>query len=331
MGYYKLFIYTLSIILTAGSTDVAETGVMRTRDVPSQEFNSIIDGLKYTGKQVVEVIIPEEPHVKDLSLARFNYKKGIELFNYMDYDAAVVKFKRANEIFYTSLTDEQVVHQLLDSLFHLGAIYTFSGNNSAAEKTFLSILEISPDFKPDEKRFPPRITDRFKEVKNRHTLHEHVVTICSPEHDVVLDGSTMLNPPVTLSLRQGIHTLSSSSGYRAIFRVDRTVLIYAGRIPGGGNSYPEQELAGLLNNCPLKEIIMVSKPGEELVIHHYNNTTVEDNPIQPMAQKEIKKPFYKKWWFWTGAGLIAGGGAGIYFATESHRKPEEGNSIVIKW
>lgn len=53
-------------------------------------------------------------------------------------------------------------------------------------------------------------------------------------------------------------------------------------------------------------------------------------PAAPPVEQPPDRPFYARWWFWTGIGVVAaGGGFGVYEATRPHGPPSTNLGNIV--
>ncbi len=328
------------MLLNPGITSGIETGIIRGRNADKEEIDSIIQGLSLTGREVQELVLPEEVKAENLKLAEMHYRRGIELYDNMRFDESENHLKKAINLFYKTLAYPAARKNLVNAMFYLSAIQILSGTEREAEKNFFSILELDENFEPDRIKFSPKIIDKFKMAKNKMpALPQYAIYICSPYPELTIDGTISLKPPLMINLKRGRHTFANQNeNYFAEINVNKNIMIYAGKINEDKiselNSDGAQELAVRLGGlCGLKEIIFVEKNGGELLIKNYtvNNRFNNSEIINTTVEKKPDKPIYKKWWFWTGVGVLAGGGAGIYMLRDNSKDKNDSGSVVVKW
>lgn len=328
------------MLLNPGITSGIETGIIRGRNADREEIDSIIQGLSLTGRESREVVLPKEAKAENLELAAMHYSKGVELYDYMRFEESENHLKKAINLFYKAIAYPVARKNLVNALFYLSSIHCLTGKDKEAEKNFFSILELDENFEPDRIKFSPKIIEKFKMAKNnRPALPQYAIYICSPYPELTIDGTISLKPPLMINLKRGRHTfVYEGENYFAEINVTKNIMIYAEKINENEiselNSDMAQELAEKLGKlCGLKEIIFVEKNGNDLVIKNYatNNRFNNSDITNTTVEKKTDKPFYKKWWFWTGVGVLAGGGASIYMLRDKSGDKNDSGSVVVKW
>ncbi len=331
---FFVFIIALELLLHPGITYGIETGIIKGQNARQNDVDGIIRGLRFAGREAIEITFPDEVNPENIEMAKRNYRRGIELYDSMRFLESENHLKKAVQLFYRALAYPEARQNLENALFYLGAIHVLSEKSREAEQDFLSLLQLNENFRPDFLKFSPKITKSFTRIKKNTTsapLYE--VYICSAYPEVIIDGSIHLNPPRRINLKRGWHTIvHESAGYFSTINLTGNITIYAEKI---NHNEPSAELASRIGMaCGFKEIIYVDKSGDDVVVKNYNL----DNPTNFITTsprdrtEELKKPFYKKWWFWTGIGFIAGGSVGLYLLIEnSGDKNSSSSSVVVKW
>lgn len=328
------------MLLNPGITSGIETGIIRGRNANKEDLDAIIQGLSFAGRDAQEILLPKEVKAENIEMAEMHYAKGVELYDYMKFEDSENHLKKAIYLFYKALAYPAARKNVVNALFYLSAIHSITGKDTDAEKDFFSILELNENFEPDRIKFSPKIIEKFKTAKNnRPALPQYAIYICSPYSELTIDGTISVKPPLPINLKRGRHTLVyEGEKYFADVNLTKNVLIYAGKINENDisvfNSDGGRELAERIGGlCGLKEIIFVEKSGSELVIknHSLNNEFNDSDIVNTNAEKKLNKPFYKKWWFWTGIGVIAGSGVSIYMLTDNTGDKNDSGKVVVKW
>ncbi len=336
---FIIFIIALELLLHPEISHGTDTGIIRGKNAGQEDVDGIIQGLRFAGREAIEITFPQEASPENIDKAMMHYRRGIELYDNMKFLESENHLKKAVQLFYRALPYPEARRNLENALFFLGAIHVISQKPREAERDFLSLIELNENFRPDALKFPPKITEGFARIKkNAPPVPQYELYICSPYSEVIIDGS-YLNPPVRLNLKRGRHTIvNESAGYFSTVNLTGNATIYAEKINpdefSPSSSDRTSELASrIARACGFKEIIYVDRFGNEVVVKNYSTdktanliTTSQDET------EELRKPFYRKWWFWTGIGLIGGGGAGIYLLIEKGRdENNNSSSVVLKW
>lgn len=318
-----------SSILVNSSPALAETGVILGENATKEDLEELIQGISLTGKRGVEVIITEEREGSP-TLARNYYEKGVELFDLMKFSEAEENLKSSAKEILKQLPLPGNWQLLQSALFYLGAIYLLTERHKLAEKAFTRLLSINEEFEPDRTRFPPRILNGFNEAKGKFVPPRgYNVLICSEFDQVRLDDKVDIKTPLRIEMRQGKHIVQNpAKGYFATFEIKNNAIIFAGRI----NMKSEGDLRRILSLCGLDELLMIERKGTELSVQTLRHEEIQkSSTTQTITTEVAEKPFYKRWWFWTGVGVVAGGGATILFITDNNRDKGEPSSVVVKW
>lgn len=335
---YLTCILSIIILLNPVISAGIETGIIR-GNAKEEEIESVISGLNLLGRDAVEIRFPEISKAVDIEEAKLHLSKGIEFYNYMKFDSAENHLKKAINLFYEGLAYPGVREELENALFYLGALQIIRGKESNAQRTFSALIELNENFEPDFKKFPPKIIEKYKIVKNKHkSPPEYDAYICSPYPELTIDGLITVKPQTLIKLKRGKHTIvNENEKFFSSITINGNSSIYAGRIesgalsglPGSENSEVVQRIRNL---CGMKEIIYVENSGAGLVTKNYSLNKQSDIQIENGSyEPELKRPFYKKWWFWTGIGVIAGSGVSIYMLTNRTGDKNDSSSVVVKW
>jgi hypothetical protein len=335
---FSIFILSFVLLFNTPASFGFETGIVR-GSAKQEDIDAIINGLSFAGRDAGEIIFPEEANVEDLEIATKHYKKGIKLYDSMKYEEAEGLFKQAIHLFYKSLALPGAQKRAEETLFYLGAINVITQKPVEAEKRFHSLLELNENFEPDSTRFSPKIIEKFKTAKdNMPALPHYEINVCSPYTELIIDGSRYLKSPGVINLKKGRHTIiNENERYFANFYITKNTMVFAGRISKEEfmnlGSDKGQKFAGQIGGlCGLKEVILVENSGGELVIKNYplNNKINGTEIVNTNPERKMSSPFYKKWWFWTGVGVVVGSGAGIYILMDREDK-KDSSSVVVKW
>lgn len=334
----KIFIFSLSLILLLNPLILAEfnTGIIRDRNVREEDINSLIDGLSMAGKKAAEIILPELlPFSEqiDTELPDRYFYSGVEDYNNLRFKEAKIKFRNAIELYQKNSSSPN--DNLLNSLFYLGAISVIEENLKEADKIFIKILQTREDYNPDGRKFPPKITGHFFTIKRTYVpAPEFNILVCSQAKSIEIEQSGVITPPRILKLKKGMHLLEDKeNGYKAQIILKKEGIVFIDRENYNSKNMDSTRLIQMSEKiaklCGLDEVLFLQKNNEELII----NTLVSGKEKILTSEKpleEIKKPFYKRWWFWSALG-VAGTGMTIYFISRDKRNTADDSSVVVKW
>jgi tetratricopeptide (TPR) repeat protein len=242
-----------------------------------------------------------------------------------------LEYKQAAEVLARALEDGALTRpERIDALKHLGLAQATLNQHAAAAATFKRILELEPDFSLDRST-TPRILDLFERVRGTMPRPS-----APPPPPVIKESELTLSHAAPAEARPGrplevVVNLHDPDG-----RAARLVLRHRG--PDGG-SYSEQsvpaspgavviQLAGIIVKPPLIEYFVQALDGAGRALAGVGSA---ERPLQVAVREEVKPatPVYRRWWFWTVAGVLAAGAAGATAAVLLTRPaPSSGSTSV---
>ncbi len=250
--------------------------------------------------------------------------EGRRLYEELEYRRAVKVLAEAARVADLS-RDEQI-----EALRLLGLCQATLSDLAGAAATFKRLLEIDPSF-TFERSTTPRILDLFDKVKSTMPRREAPPPVLR-ETEIALAhvAPASAHPGRTLEL-----AVTVSDPER---RAARIVVRYRASGAGGwsevgaavtGRSAVAQ-LPGIFVVVPGVEYYIAALDGSGRVL---TSAGSEEQPIAVPVREEprVSAPVYRRWWFWTIAGVVlAGGVAGGVGAGVASRRggPTSGASDV---
>ena len=268
------------------------------------------------------------PSTSQMATARLHFQQGVALYEERNYDAALAEFEGAY-----SASKEPVV------LYNLGltykALFRYAESVDALERYLRESAARQQDIPPERRAEVEGLVTEMKSL-----LADTTLIVLPPDADLRIDGrSVTLGIEGIVKLAAGTHTIkASASDYVSLQRdvtvvagVPQTVSLKLAAIPRTGHlkvgvSQPGARVAidGRAIGAPPVEVelgagghnLEVSAPGfasssTELVVAAGQSRSLLITLEPPPPPLDTVVPFYHRWWFWTGIGLVAAA-AGTY-------------------
>lgn len=263
-----------------------------------------------------------KPGVQDLAIAK-------EAYDNAEFEKAVAFLNEALKK--TAAQDRQ---QRIEIFRFLGQSYLAQGKSSQAEEAFRSLLREDPDHQMNPLLTSPKIVQFFEEVKAQIKREGRVnIKHTPPESfragDPIDITAYAFDPNKKIARMDVFYRVKDEKG-------DFANSAEAIRTPGDETRWSATLpwTFGERSTSFLVEYYVAAKDaGGEWV-----GTAGE--PRQPHTL-EIKvlggtyvppdpTPFYQKWWFWTGVGVVAvGGAAAWYYLQPPPEPPDTGVAVVV--
>jgi tetratricopeptide (TPR) repeat protein len=219
-----------------------------------------------------------------------------------------LEYERGVELLQRSLAQETLSpEQKRDAYLYLGLCLASLGREEEAQLAFLQLLDLSPDFRLDNRVYSPTIVTVFESALEERSRRLRVGDNLPPVLQVRdIDQPVLYRREVTVAARvaddQGVAAVqlfyrrSGESGYSFLPMTAQGTGVYAAAIPG----------------------FMADHEGLEyyvLALDRAGNASLTGNAALPLQLKvqpgSETKPWYKKWWVWAIIGAAAGAGAAI--------------------
>jgi hypothetical protein len=227
--------------------------------------------------------------------------QGKHLYDDLEYKKAAKQFDKALKLELTK--EDRTV-----ALQYLGLCQATLNDLAGAAATFKLLLDLDPQFSLDRSSTPPKILDLFERVKS--TMPKSQVPLPPPKTSEltlahVAVPSSRPNQPVELkvTLTDPDH-LASKVVVRYRKHGDTS---YSELTVTGENGRLSSQIPGMFVVIPQIEyyIAAVDEQGKALT-----TAGTEDQPLVIAVREEQKlgtTPIYKRWWFWTIAGVVVVG------------------------
>lgn len=107
---------------------------------------------------------------------------GITAYRSLEYDSAVVLFRRALA---ESRDDSGTRNARIEILAYLGASEQLRGQSDSAASAFVNAIALDPRYRIDELVFPPAVTGAFEEAR----LRTAYIDVSAPADTIIVAGS----------------------------------------------------------------------------------------------------------------------------------------------
>ncbi len=264
----------------------------------------------------------EKPGVKELVIAK-------EAYDSAEFEKAITYLKEALD-----KTPQQDRAQRIEIFKYLGQASLAQGKNLGAEEAFRNLLREDPDHQLNPLLTSPKIVEFFNAVKAQ-IRKEGKVTVKHTAPESFRAGDTLELTAYAFDPNKKIARMD------VFYRVkdetkDFARSAEAQRAPGDDTRWTAivPWTFGERSSSFVIEYYVAAKDGTgEWVGTSGEPREPHDVEIKVIGGTYVPPdptPFYQKWWFWTGVGVLAaGGGAAVWYLQPEPAPPATGAAVIV--